>query len=140
MKAPAVKNGENTSRQSRNFSTPTQFQQALDALGCNARFSVNECGRHKEQRVDSITKYGLPLPEQTLLLVVFFWVRLSSTFGLIRLSDRTLFVLRRSGYGDLGRYGQPRIQTPHLDRMAEEGMRFTPFMLVPLFARHRGVR
>ena len=29
------------------------------------------------------------------------------------------------GYGDLGSYGQERIQTPYLDRMAEEGMRFT---------------
>ncbi len=29
------------------------------------------------------------------------------------------------GYGDLGSYGQERIQTPHLDRMAQEGMRFT---------------
>ncbi|MBM3334519.1 arylsulfatase [Candidatus Sumerlaeota bacterium] len=29
------------------------------------------------------------------------------------------------GYGDLGCYGQKRIQTPSLDRMAAEGMRFT---------------
>ena len=29
------------------------------------------------------------------------------------------------GWGDLGSYGQKRIRTPHLDRMAEEGMRFT---------------
>jgi arylsulfatase A-like enzyme len=29
------------------------------------------------------------------------------------------------GYGDLGCYGQRQIQTPHLDRMAREGMRFT---------------
>jgi len=29
------------------------------------------------------------------------------------------------GYGDLGCYGQQLIQTPHLDRMASEGMRFT---------------
>ncbi|MCP5113248.1 MAG: arylsulfatase [bacterium] len=29
------------------------------------------------------------------------------------------------GYGDLGSYGQTQIQTPHLDRMAAEGMRFT---------------
>jgi len=29
------------------------------------------------------------------------------------------------GYGDLGCYGQAAIQTPHLDRMAAEGLRFT---------------
>lgn len=31
------------------------------------------------------------------------------------------------GYGDLGCYGHPTIRTPHLDRMAAEGMRFTEF-------------
>ena len=31
------------------------------------------------------------------------------------------------GYGDLGCYGQKVIATPHLDRMAREGMRFTQF-------------
>ena len=29
------------------------------------------------------------------------------------------------GYGDLACYGQPYISTPNIDRMAEEGMRFT---------------
>src|SRR2546421_9477207 len=29
------------------------------------------------------------------------------------------------GYGDLGCYGQKKIRTPNLDRMALEGMRFT---------------
>lgn len=29
------------------------------------------------------------------------------------------------GYGELGCYGQEQIRTPHLDRMAAEGMRFT---------------
>ena len=29
------------------------------------------------------------------------------------------------GYGDLGSYGQQIIQTPNLDKMASEGMRFT---------------
>lgn len=31
------------------------------------------------------------------------------------------------GYGDLGCYGQKVISTPHLDRMAREGMRFTHY-------------
>jgi len=37
-----------------------------------------------------------------------------------------IFVLADDlGYGDLGCYGQQRIQTPHIDRLAAEGMRFT---------------
>ena len=31
------------------------------------------------------------------------------------------------GYGDLGAYGQKIIQTPHIDRLAAEGLRFTQF-------------
>ncbi|QNL51748.1 arylsulfatase [Olivibacter sp. SDN3] len=31
------------------------------------------------------------------------------------------------GYGDLGVYGQQIIKTPHIDRLAEQGMRFTEF-------------
>ena len=31
------------------------------------------------------------------------------------------------GYGELGSYGQKIIRTPHLDRLAAEGMRFTQF-------------
>jgi arylsulfatase A-like enzyme len=29
------------------------------------------------------------------------------------------------GYGELGSYGQTKIKTPNLDKMAAEGMRFT---------------
>lgn len=31
------------------------------------------------------------------------------------------------GYGELGCYGQKKIKTPHLDRLAAEGLRFTQF-------------
>src|SRR5262245_4064334 len=31
------------------------------------------------------------------------------------------------GYADLGSYGQQKIHTPNLDKMATEGMRFTQF-------------
>jgi len=34
------------------------------------------------------------------------------------------------GYGDLGCYGAQDIRTPHLDRMAAEGMRLTDFSVV----------
>lgn len=37
-----------------------------------------------------------------------------------------LFILADDlGYGDVGCYGQKQIQTPHIDRLAAEGMRFT---------------
>ncbi len=35
------------------------------------------------------------------------------------------------GYGDLGCYGSPNIETPNIDRMAAEGMRFTSFYAAP---------
>ncbi|MBC8451322.1 MAG: arylsulfatase [Planctomycetes bacterium] len=38
-----------------------------------------------------------------------------------------LIVADDLGYGDLGSYGQKRILTPNLDRMAAEGLRFTDF-------------
>jgi arylsulfatase A-like enzyme len=36
------------------------------------------------------------------------------------------------GYGDLGCYGSPHIRTPHIDRMAREGTRFTDFYAQPM--------
>ena len=38
-----------------------------------------------------------------------------------------LIVADDLGYGDLGAYGQQQIKTPHLDRMAKEGLRFIQF-------------
>ena len=31
------------------------------------------------------------------------------------------------GYGDLGVYGQKKIKTPHIDKLASEGMKFTDY-------------
>ena len=43
------------------------------------------------------------------------------------------------GYGDLGCYGSPVNQTPVLDRLADEGMRFTEFyMASPVCSPSRG--
>jgi arylsulfatase A-like enzyme len=38
-----------------------------------------------------------------------------------------LIVADDLGYGELGCYGQKKIQTPRLDRMAKEGLQFTQF-------------
>src|SRR6266851_7887075 len=38
-----------------------------------------------------------------------------------------LIVADDLGYGDLGCYGQTKIKTPNLDRLAAEGLRFTQF-------------
>ena len=43
-----------------------------------------------------------------------------------RTPPNILFIMADDlGYGDLGCYGQKRIQTPNIDRMAAQGMRFT---------------
>lgn len=41
--------------------------------------------------------------------------------------DVVLIVLDDLGYGDLGCYGCPDIRTPHIDRLARQGVRFTNF-------------
>jgi arylsulfatase len=48
--------------------------------------------------------------------------------GMRRAMPNIVFILADDlGWGDLGSYGQTKIKTPNLDRMAAEGMRFTQF-------------
>jgi arylsulfatase A len=42
------------------------------------------------------------------------------------------------GYGDLASYGSQNNRTPHLDRMASEGVRLTQFTVMPLCTPTRG--
>ncbi|HRE84041.1 MAG TPA: arylsulfatase [Opitutaceae bacterium] len=58
-----------------------------------------------------------------LLLCGCFWLTLGSLFAR---SPNVVFILADDlGYGDLGSYGQKLIKTPHLDRLANEGTRYT---------------
>ena len=55
-------------------------------------------------------------------------VSLSLTLGLRAAPPNFIFIMADDlGYGDLGCFGQRRIQTPQIDRLAREGMRFTDF-------------
>lgn len=55
----------------------------------------------------------------------FLWYRL---LHLRRTNPNIILILADDlGYGDLGCYGNPVNQTPNIDRLAREGMRFTDF-------------
>ena len=58
------------------------------------------------------------------LLVAFILSAFSSSIAAER--PNLIYILADDlGYGDLSCYGQKTLKTPHLDRMAREGMRFT---------------
>ena len=60
------------------------------------------------------------------LALTLLVVSLASPFATA--DDRPNFVIMVAddlGYGDLGSYGHPTIRTPHIDRLADEGLRFT---------------
>lgn len=67
------------------------------------------------------------------LLPLLSFVLLACHTGYARASEadskpNIVFILADDlGYGDLGCYGQQQIKTPHIDRLATEGMRFTDF-------------
>ncbi|HEX4948133.1 MAG TPA: arylsulfatase [Blastocatellia bacterium] len=67
--------------------------------------------------------YGL-----LLLLVCVPALLIAQPRTTARNQPNIIFILADDlGWGDLGSYGQTKIKTPHLDRMAAEGMRFTQF-------------
>jgi arylsulfatase A-like enzyme len=51
--------------------------------------------------------------------------------GEVRAPNFVILLADDLGYGDLGCYGQPAIRTPHLDRLAAEGLKFTQFYAAP---------
>ena len=61
------------------------------------------------------------------LLLLFLLAPLTDTSVAAVRMNVVLILADDLGYGDLGCYGQQVIATPHIDRMAKEGLRFTRF-------------
>lgn len=63
-----------------------------------------------------------------LTLPLLFLGSFASLMGQQHQRPNVIFILADDlGYGDLGCYGQQIIQTPHIDALAQQGMRFTDF-------------
>jgi arylsulfatase A-like enzyme len=61
-----------------------------------------------------------------LLVTVVAWSTTSSGAAQPSRPPNIIFILADDlGYGDLSSYGQKQFRTPHIDRLAQEGMRFT---------------
>lgn len=65
------------------------------------------------------------IPFFTIVFLTSFIV--STSFAQQKKRNVVFILADDLGYGDLGIYGQKWIQTPHLDRLAKEGMLFTDF-------------
>ena len=59
--------------------------------------------------------------------VAAFAIALTSLSGSAAKPNFIIILTDDQGYQDLGCYGSPDIETPHIDRMAAEGIRFTDF-------------
>ena len=68
------------------------------------------------------------LPKSTLLLLLFATILFSCKSETADAPPNIVVILCDDlGYGDLSSYGHPIIQTPNLDGLAEDGIKFTSF-------------
>jgi arylsulfatase A-like enzyme len=80
----------------------------------------------------NLTVYLKDWRQRTLLVFVAIFVSTAALYAqtnkpaaLPRLPSIVFILADDLGYGDLGCYGQEKIKTPNIDKLASEGMRFT---------------
>ena len=72
----------------------------------------------------------LVYPMKTLFLLLAMLVSAASCFA--RPPNVVVIFIDDMGYGDIGPFGATKQRTPHLDRMAKEGMKLTSFYAAPV--------
>ena len=72
-------------------------------------------------------KFAIPKPTMKQLILLTFLVLPFHLFSQKK-PNVILIMMDDLGYGDLGVYGASQYQTPNLDKMAKEGVRFTHFL------------
>ena len=59
-------------------------------------------------------------------MLIVFVVGLAKWEAVLAVKPNIIFIMADDlGYKELGSYGQKKIKTPNLDRLAKQGMRFT---------------
>src|SRR5258708_2326394 len=52
--------------------------------------------------------------------------------------NAVILLTHDQGYGDLSCHGNPKLQTPHIDRLYSQSVRFTDFHVAPMCTPTRG--
>ncbi len=101
----------------------------LDAVTIAPRCQAGLAGLSLEcSRRPSGLQYRLHMSLHRIQLVFLAALLATAASPTLGQSPSVIFILADDlGYGDLGSYGQQLIQTPRLDRMAAQGLRFTDF-------------
>ena len=81
---------------------------------------------NKQTRREFLKIAGFAATSAAAYSILPGFTSVARTMGVRGKPPNIIFILADDlGYGDLGCYGQETIQTPNIDQMAEEGMRFT---------------
>jgi len=80
----------------------------------------------------------LPLRTASVIAVVLLSLAYDAAASAAdRLPNVVLIFADDLGYGDIGPFGNSKLKTPHLDRLAAEGMKFTSFYATPVCSMSR---